>query len=106
MKYCEKSARTQEEAIEEALKELNASITDVDVEVLDEGSKGLFGLFGSRLARVKVTLKGASEEESMLESLEKEVAPHVEPVVPPASIKEPEPAKAPEPAARSCAPRC
>ena len=100
MKYCEKSARTQEEAIEEALKELNASITDVDVEVLDEGSKGLFGLFGSRLARVKVTLKGASEEESMLESLEKEVAPHVEPVVTPAaSIKEPEPAKAPEPAA-------
>lgn len=90
MKFCEKSARTQEEAIEEALKELNASITDVDIQVLDEGSKGLFGLFGSRLARVKVTLKNATEEESLLEALEKEVAPQTEEKP---STDKPQPAK-------------
>ena len=65
MKSVEKSARTQEEAIQAALEELNASISDVDIKVLDEGSKGLFGLFGSRLARVQVTLKASSLEEEL-----------------------------------------
>ena len=65
----EKSARTQEEAIEEALNELNASISDVDVKVLEEGSKGLFGLFGSKLARVLVTLKNSPEDDDPLKVL-------------------------------------
>ncbi|MBR1685472.1 MAG: Jag N-terminal domain-containing protein [Clostridia bacterium] len=93
MKTIEKSARTQEEAIQAALEELNASISDVDVKVLDEGSKGLFGLFGSRLARVQVTLKSSdleSEIESMItdtpvapvkESVQPEEAPAAAPAV-------------------------
>ena len=68
MKSVEKSAKTQEEAIQAALDELNVSITDVDIKVLDEGSKGLFGLFGSKPARVLVTLK-SSEIEDELDSL-------------------------------------
>ena len=62
MRSVEKSAKTREEAIEAALQELGASISDVEIKVLDEGSKGLFGLFGSRLARVQVTLKGSESD--------------------------------------------
>ena len=62
MKTYEASAKTVEEAIELGLQELGASIGDVDVQVLEEGSKGLFGLFGSRLAKVKLTVKAAEED--------------------------------------------
>ena len=108
MTSCEKSARTQEEAIEAALEELNASISDVEVQVLDEGSKGLFGLFGSRLARVRVTLKNASEEDDPLEILSEsnEPVPEAAPVTEepksqkPAVKEEPKPVTEARPAAR------
>ena len=67
MKRIEKSAKTVEEAIEQGLQELGVSIGDVDVQVMEEGSKGLFGLFGSRLAKVSLTVK--EEEEDLLEDL-------------------------------------
>jgi spoIIIJ-associated protein len=51
-----------EEAIEQGLQELGVSIGDVDVQVVEEGSKGLFGLFGSRLAKVRLTVKAAEED--------------------------------------------
>ena len=86
MNSVEISAKTREEAVEQALQQLDASISDVDIEVLDEGSKGLFGLFGSRLAKVRVTLKGASsaaaEDEldimSLLSDKKPEKAPRAE----------------------------
>lgn len=67
MKRIEKSAKTVEEAIEQGLQELGVSIGDVQVQVVEEGSKGLFGLFGSRLAKVSLTVK--EEEEDLLEDL-------------------------------------
>ena len=67
MRKLETSAKTVEEAIEQGLKELGVGIGDVDVQVLEEGSKGLFGLFGSRLAKVSLTVK--EEEENLLEGL-------------------------------------
>ncbi len=57
----EKSAKSKEDAIEAALKELETSREDVEIEVIDEGSKGFLGL-GARDARVKVTLKNAAEK--------------------------------------------
>jgi spoIIIJ-associated protein len=57
----EKIAPSVEEAISEALAELNLTEKDVDVEVLDNGSRGLFGV-GSRQARVRLTVKGLSNE--------------------------------------------
>ena len=67
MKKLETSARTVEEAIEQGLQELGVGIGDVDVQVLEEGSKGLFGLFGSRLAKVSLTVR--EEEEDLLEGI-------------------------------------
>ena len=67
MKSFETSAKTVEEAIEQGLQELGVGIGDVEVQVLEEGSKGLFGLFGSRLAKVRLTVK--EEEDSLLDDL-------------------------------------
>lgn len=67
MKQYEASARTVEEAIAVGLEELGAAISDVTVEVIDEGSKGLFGLFGSRQAKVRLTMK--EQEEDLLSAL-------------------------------------
>lgn len=61
-KSYEFTGRTTEEAISAGLKELNLVISDVNVEVLVEGSKGLFGLFGSRPAKVRMTVKEDEEE--------------------------------------------
>lgn len=56
MKVAEKTAKTLEEAIEACLMELGAKRDQVSIEVLEEpGKKGLFGLFGNKLARVKVS---------------------------------------------------
>ena len=49
-------APTVEEALEKGLAELGLSRNEVEVEVLDEGSKGLFSL-GGRQARVRLTIK-------------------------------------------------
>ena len=62
MRQYEASARTKEEAIELGLQELGVSIGDVDVRVLEEGSKGLFGLFGSRPVKVLLTVKDSEED--------------------------------------------
>ena len=69
MKQFEAMAKTVEEAIEQGLQELGVSIGDVDVTVVEEGSKGLFGLFGSRPAKVRLTVK-ASEEDPLGDLLE------------------------------------
>lgn len=50
-----KNGKTAEEAIEEGLKELGLSKSEVEIEVLEEGSKGLFGLLGARDAKVRIT---------------------------------------------------
>ncbi|RRD93673.1 protein jag [Clostridiales bacterium COT073_COT-073] len=57
MKSLEKSAKTVDEAVVDALVELGLTSDQVDIEVLDEGSKGILGLFGTKLARVRVTQK-------------------------------------------------
>ncbi len=56
-KRIEKTAKSIDEAIELALNELGATKDMIDVEVVDEGTKGLFGLLGSKEAKVIVTMK-------------------------------------------------
>lgn len=57
MSYVIISADTVEEAIEEGLKKLNTSREKVEVEVLQEASKGFLGLIGSKEATIKLTTK-------------------------------------------------
>ena len=55
MKQVEKSARTVEEAIKQALEILNTDREKVEIDILSEGSRGVFGIGGEE-ARVRVTL--------------------------------------------------
>lgn len=56
MKSVVKVAKTVDEAIQEALIELDTKEEDVEIEIVKEPSKGLFGLIGSRDAEVKVSI--------------------------------------------------
>ncbi len=53
-------APTVEEAVQKGLAQLNLPQDAVDVEVLDAGSRGLFGL-GSRQARIRLSIKSKSQ---------------------------------------------
>ena len=62
MKAVEASGKTREEAMQSALKELGVELYEVDkIEVLDEGSKGLFG-FGARPVRVRLTVEHLEDD--------------------------------------------
>ena len=54
--------KTREEAIDAGLEALDLTIDEVTVEDIEEGSKGLFGFFGSRLWTVRVTAREDEEE--------------------------------------------
>ncbi len=51
-----KVSKTVDEAIKEALIELGANEDDVKIEIIEEPSKGLFGLIGSKDAKVRVSI--------------------------------------------------
>lgn len=63
MKTCEFTGKTTQEAIDHGLSELGVTIADVRVEVLQEGAKGLFGRFGSKPAKVRITVFEEEKEE-------------------------------------------
>lgn len=50
-----KTAKTKDEAINEALKEINKSINEVDIKVIEEESTGFLGLIGQKDAVVKIS---------------------------------------------------
>jgi spoIIIJ-associated protein len=62
MRSLEKRGRTVEEAVAAALEELGATEAETQVEVLEEPAKGLFGILGSKDARVRVSLKESRED--------------------------------------------
>lgn len=66
-------APTVEEAISKGLDDLGLPEDAVEVEILDSGSRGLFGI-GSRQARIRLTIRSTSAEVS--------AAPVVEPAAP------------------------
>ena len=57
MKLVEKVGRSKEEAVAEAIKELGVKPDKVNVEVLEETTKGFLGLLGGKVVKVRVTVK-------------------------------------------------
>lgn len=79
MKSIEVVARTVEEAIAEALRELQVEREDVEVTVLEEGNKGFLGILGSKQAKVRVEKKVPEYEIKLERALEflKELLGHM-----------------------------
>ena len=57
MKVVEKIARSKEEAIAEALRELGVTLEQARVEVVEEASKGLLGFLSGKAFKVRVSVK-------------------------------------------------
>lgn len=57
MKQVTATGQTVKEAVESALAQLQTTEDRTDISIIDEGKKGVFGIFGSRPAVVKVTVK-------------------------------------------------
>ncbi len=72
MRSVEKRGRSVEEAVGMALAELGVDREEARVEVLEEPSKGLFGLIGAKEARVLVTWAPGKQE--VAERLVREIA--------------------------------
>ncbi|SHH30585.1 RNA-binding cell elongation regulator Jag/EloR [Tepidibacter thalassicus] len=62
MNVLEVTGKTIEEALSKALDELNVTREDVDVEILEEPTRGFLGIIGNKLGKIRVTLKDKSEE--------------------------------------------
>jgi spoIIIJ-associated protein len=63
-RYVEKTGKNVDEAIEKALEELGADRDSVEIEVLEEGNKGILSILGGKPARVKVSLKNRRKAEA------------------------------------------
>ena len=97
MAFVEMTAKTVDEAVAKALKELNITAEEAVVEVLEEGKKGFLGMF-SKDAKVRVTAKEVTVpvvEEITEEEVKVEVETEAE-----ENVKEEAPAATEERAAR------
>jgi spoIIIJ-associated protein len=59
------TGQTVEEAVESALAQLKTTRDRTEINVIDEGKKGILGIFGTRPAVVKVTMKIDPFEEAV-----------------------------------------
>ena len=63
MKTIEMTGKTVDEALKNALNELKLTKEEVDIEIIDGGSKGIFNLIGNKPARIKITKKKSAIDE-------------------------------------------
>jgi len=59
METYEFEGTTTEEAIQNASRQLNLPVEELDFDIIEPGSAGIFGLVGSRKTKIKVNVKGA-----------------------------------------------
>ncbi len=62
MESFEFEGKTTEEAVDNACSKLNISRDEMDIEVIEPGSAGVFGLVGGRKAKIKVTITRETPE--------------------------------------------
>lgn len=65
MKQVTATGQNVDEAVESALAQLKTTKDRAEIDVIDEGKKGIFGIFGTRPAVVKVTVKIDAVEEAV-----------------------------------------
>lgn len=75
-KELESLGKNIQEAIKLGIEKLGCLREDVEIKVLDEGTKGLFGLMGTKPARVLLTLKDKKQIEAEKKSFKKNKEEH------------------------------
>jgi spoIIIJ-associated protein len=61
MKIYEFEGDSTEEAIEKASRELNLPIEDLDIDIIEPGSAGIFGLVGTKKTKIRVNVRDDEE---------------------------------------------
>jgi spoIIIJ-associated protein len=67
----EAQGKTIENALEKALKELQASAEEVDIELLPEPNKGFFSFFGPKMVSIRVTRRDSGGSSEYMDVLNK-----------------------------------
>ena len=65
MKTVEVIGKTVEEAVQNGLKQLNLTIDEAQIDIVDGGGKGILGLLGVKMARVKVSEKHSTSNRAV-----------------------------------------
>lgn len=73
MKFVETTGKTKDEAIQKAVDQLGCLAEDLEIEVLEEGSKGFLGFLGSKDFRIKAVLIEKNTVENRIESFLKQI---------------------------------
>ena len=69
MRSVVKTGKSIDDAVTAALEELNASLDDVNIEIMEQPKSGFFGMFGTKDAVVRVSLKKNEFDEILKEEL-------------------------------------
>jgi spoIIIJ-associated protein len=77
MAVFEFEGKTVDEAIETACRELNVPREKLEIEILAAGSTGIFGIVGTKKARIKVLLREEKEETPEIASAIQEIAQNI-----------------------------
>jgi spoIIIJ-associated protein len=67
MKVYEFEGKTTQEAIEKASRELNLPPEELDIDIIEPGSAGIFGLVGTKKTRIKVNSKDTESSDDLIE---------------------------------------
>jgi spoIIIJ-associated protein len=67
MKVYEFEGKTTEEAIEKASRELNLPAEELDIDIIEPGSAGIFGLVGTKKTRIRVNSKDTESSDDFIE---------------------------------------
>ncbi len=65
MKTIEVIGKTVEEAVQNGLSQLDLTIDEAHIDIMDDGGKGVFGLLGVKMARVRVSEKASSSNRAI-----------------------------------------
>lgn len=78
MEYIEVTGRTIDDALTNACLKLETTSDNIEYEVIEKGSNGLFGIFNSKPTKIKARVKAESKKEVVKETekaVKKETAP-------------------------------
>jgi spoIIIJ-associated protein len=67
MKVYEFEGKTTQEAIEKASRELNLPPEELDIDIIEPGSAGIFGLVGTKKTRIRVNSKDTESNDELIE---------------------------------------